>query len=216
MEQPNIDAQVSIRGLTEGGFETPLRRFKGRYVGLKTEPITDAQGNTTGKIRVILQYSDVEVIDSTEPYNFPTAEIRFSHSLKKGSKWGIFSESLVKLLPEDEDLNECKGKMMELVYTPDHDFGENRDTGERIVSSIWEVASIEGGGAKVNPIERALELLDGKTIAEFNQVVFSDPAIKGDVAFGETLLDDSFIKSMLDSGKVTKNDDGVCHVKKEG
>lgn len=209
-ENASIDEQVSIRGLTEG-FQSPLKQFKGRYAGHKTEPAYDPK-----KIRVILQFTDVDVIDSTEPYQFPTAEIRINHSTKKGSMWGIFSESLLKLIDDDKDLKDCKGMVLEMKLTPDHHFGENKDTGEEIVRSAWEVLSVEGkkgSTSKVNASDRALQLLNGKTLAQFHQIAFADPAIKGDTALQEAILDETFVTAMLAAGKLTKDKNEIYHTK---
>lgn len=106
------DAPVSIRGLIEGGG-TPLRRFKGKLADYNTEPATGYDGT-----RVNLMFGpDIEVLQSTEPYNLPTAVINLGLSNKKRSKWGYFSDSLAKFLPAEEDLKDCVGKVVGLVFT---------------------------------------------------------------------------------------------------
>lgn len=208
MTTENLLDQVSIRNLKEGG--TPLRRFKGKFDSYTLDPIT---GST--KMRVNLNFTEVEVKDSTEPYQFPIAQIGISHSLSQRSGWGIFSKSLVQFLKEDQDIKDAVGMTMELAMTPNHIYGKNQE-GEDITGNVWEVASVEGAGPKVNPIEKALEILDGKQESAFNQAVFNEPALKGTDVLS-AILNKTFVKTVLEMGQATVDADGTYHrVKSEG
>lgn len=200
------DSLVSVRGLTDG-FGTPLRRFKGKFHSYATRPL-----NQWGKTPVDLNFQDVQVVESTEPYPFPTASISISLSKTKGSAWGVFAGSLAKFLDKSGDIQQAVGKVMELALTPGHSFGKNRQTNEPIISDCWEVIALEGSGVKVDPTVRALELLDGKTAAEFNQRVFADPVVKQDSKLLSSILDNTFLPAQEAAGKIIKDKEGVFHL----
>lgn len=205
--EPNLVDQVTSRGLKESFQRIPLRRFKGKLVDYTLDPIPNSQ-----KMRVHLNFADVSVIESTEPYQFPIAIIPITYSDKKNSLWGIFSTSLLQFLMDEEDIKDAKGRFLELVLTPDHHFGRNLE-GEEIIMDAWEVASVEGAVSKVNPIEKALELLDGKNESTFNQAVFNEPALKGTDVLS-AILNKTFLTTMKGSGQITLDDDGTYHVVK--
>ena len=207
MEQP----EVTIRGL-EGG--TPLREFIGVLDSYQRD-VRAYEG--VDRTRVTLNFRDVEVIESTEPYIFPVAQISIPES--KGGMWRIFGSSLVKLLTDDEDIKDAVGRRLRMKLTPGHSMGKDRnpnsDTfGQEIIRDCWEVQEIVGAPKKVNAIARALELLDGKNLAEFHQVVYADSAIKGDAQLLSSIINATFITAMESTGKVTKDSSGIYHVTK--
>ncbi len=101
---------VTIRNLIEGGG-SPLRSFDGTYGGYDKGKAEGYEG-----WRVVLHFSDLDNIVSISPYNFPTADLNFGLSNKNKSKWGYFGNSLIPFLPGREDIKDCTGKKMSLVY----------------------------------------------------------------------------------------------------
>ena len=63
----------------------------------------------------------------------------------------------------------------------------------------------------VTPAQQALNLLDGKTLQEFNQLVFQDPLVKNDPEVQKTIIANTFIPPMEASGMITKDENGVYH-----
>jgi hypothetical protein len=201
---------VSFRGLQKGFEATPLRHFKGKFGGFE---IREVAGRFPGT-RVDLNFSDIEVILSTEPYQFPIAQISIRYSDRENSAWGIFAQSCTKLLPENLDIGDCVGKVMELLLTPGHKFGFDQESGEEIIRDCWECQSIEGvGEARAgNPMKRALELLDGKIEQDWNQVVFTDPLVKGDATLVNSILQRTFLPAQQQLGIISKDEAEVWHV----
>lgn len=201
------DDIISVRGLVDSEFGTPLREFKGR---LKEYYPEDSQYGT----QVILNFTDIEVVRSAEPYNFPIATLRIKLSNKKRSGWGIFGDSLAELLPPDQDIKDCVGKMMTLVMEEGHVYGQDRNTGEDLIGNPWKVIELEGalaagGVALPTAANRALELLIGKTRAEFNKAAYADPIIRKDTALQRAITDKSFINAQVQLGAVVEDENGV-------
>lgn len=204
--------QISIRNLeAEGGPRTPLRKFTG-----KLEPLGTRTDNTYSKPRVMvkLSFTNVEVIQSLEPYDFPIAELEIAHSQKEKSRWGIFSLSLGKLLKADQDLKDAVGVRMELTWTEGHllyDGRQSKDTEQ----GAWEVTAIDGISAtKETPQDRALSILDGKTLAQFNSAALSDPTIRSDATLQGLIMSKKWVPQMIEEGLVAADEDGIHRVKK--
>ena len=214
--RPDLADQISIRGLKD--FGTPLREFTGVLDTYNTELDTkwaDPAKGKEGTTRVILSFKDLKVLKSTEPYNFPVAQITINYSERKSSTWGVFSESLAKCIADTEDLKDQKGREFHLELTPGHKFGKDRQTGADIVRDCWEVKAVKGAGVAAgqkSATATALELLDNKTEAEFNQVVFQNAVVKQDSGLFGAILNRTFLPTMLESGKVTRDGDNRYHV----
>lgn len=206
---------VTMRGLQEGFETTPLRKFKGR---LDDYPARVVQTQNWGEqTRVELQFQEVEVIESTEPYHFPIAQLSIKYSDKKNSTWGIFATSCTNLMPEDFDISDLKGKFLTMQLTPGHEFGKDKETDELIVRDCWECVEIEGmaGGAsgpQVSATRRALEHLHQHTEQDFNQAVFQDPLVKGDADLTGNILNRTFLTAMESNGVIAKQPDETWKV----
>jgi len=219
-------SDLPLRGLEEGFAGTPLRRFTGIFKGHEEEPARGYEGT-----RTTLNFADVEVLESTEPYNFPTAQLNFGVSNRKESRWGYLAQSLVELIPEDEDIDDQIDKRWGLVYADGQDgrpepkpiWSRNADKDQypdgRIPTPVWVVYELEGkvageaakGGEGNTALERAMSLLDGKTLSEFNKVALADVVIRKDKSLPQAIVDKSFVKSMIEGGLFTKDENDIYH-----
>lgn len=204
--------QVKIRGLDPGFERIPLRHFKGVLDGYQPRAV---EGNFPG-IRIDLQFKDLEVILSDSPWEFPIAQISIKYSDRENSTWGIFAKSLENLVPANVELDDCKGRVMEMLLTPGHEFGTDRTTSEPIIRECWEVQEVEGfevgGMVAVIPLIRALTLLDGKATQEWHQVVFADAVVKGDGGLTQSILANTFLPAQQATGVAAQDENGVWHV----
>ena len=215
------EKKTSIRNLQDGFVGTPLRRFYGKLESYASEPATGYEGT-----RINLNFLDIEVIQSTEPYNFPTAVINIGVSNKKKSKWGYFGASMAELVPDEEDLENQVGRKIGLVFCdgqegrpePKPIWNSNADRVEfpngEVPTPVWIVFEVEGvvaGAATTSSAEQAKKLLDGKTITEFNKAAYSDPLIRKDTELQRSITDKSFVKAMLAAGEFTKDSNDLYH-----
>jgi len=126
------------------------------------------------------------------------------------------------------------GKVQEWMITPGHMMW-NRDENKETPRECWEVVHIEGVGGtphsgaaatesagtpksatkpEITPTQQAINLLDGKTQQEWNAIVFLDPFIKADTSDLKTnIISGSFVTSLETAGIITKDDNGIFHVK---
>lgn len=212
------DEMISIRGLVEGG-KGPLKEFKGKLVGYTSEV-----NSRSKKTVFLINFSDLEVIESTEPYNFPVFQIRINASNRANSAWGIYAKSLQRVLdsgvdkntPDNQrkDIKDTVGKLYHIKLTPGHDFGESDEIDpetkkkKRIIQECWEVVEVEGfgsgaasSGSRQSPGEVAEALLDGKTVQQFSTEAFQNEAIRSDPDLQRAIADRSFITALVSTNK---------------
>lgn len=216
MTQENQDMpNISIRNLSEGG--TPLRRFYGILDSYSPER------NQYNRIRVGLNYKDLEVLESTEPYAFPICTIPISFSNRAKSKWGFFAKSIADCVPEDADIEYLIGKRIGMVFTdgkdgrPEPHMLYDGQTEEDVPTAVWEVFEVDGtvrGFGKKTPMDVALSILDGKNQNEFNTLALADPQIRQDTDLLKAITSKEFVATMITAGKVTVDAQGVHHVVK--
>jgi len=213
---------VSVRGLVDSDFDMPLRRFTGTFDSYATAPAQGYAGT-----RVDLNYKDIDNVVSVSPYNFPTAVINLGLSNKNKSKWGYLANSLAKLLPASEDIKDCVGRVMTLVYCDGQDgrpapeliWSRDADPTEfpdkMVPTPVWKVVEVEGvtaggdGATGGSAAEWAEENLIGKTRAQFNKWAFADAKVRKDTALQRSISDKSFITALEQMEKVVEDADGT-------
>lgn len=200
---------------SEGGFtRTPLREFLGVFDGY------DLPLSRDGRQQIIPRFSDVKVIDSIEPYDFLTATlppmnvaVTRDGSFNLKSLFGIWGQSIKKLLHEDQGLEDTIGLRHHLKMTPGH-LIFNRDQGREVERDAWEVIAIEGVGEAIEDAATvALQLLDGKTEQEWNSIVLKDKIVQSSDELKSSILKRSFIPESIKQAKITKDKTGRYHLK---
>lgn len=129
---------VTIRGLVDSDFDIPLREFDAEFDGHETEPAKGYEGT-----RVNLYFKELENIISVSPYNLPTVTLNLGLTNKHKSRWGYLADSIAALIDADEDIKQCKGRSMHLVFTDGEDGRpepENYKIWSRDAKSAYEEA----------------------------------------------------------------------------
>lgn len=236
----------STRGLIDGDLFSPLRRITGILDSMPTEPRTYGEGEKTRTTtQVTLNLRDLEVIDTVEPYHYPIFSPQFGQSNRKKSRWGVLSESFNEIvdsvltteqkdpdnpnyiLPKNRtDIKDCIGKRFGLVMSDGEDgrplppmlYDGRADVDKP--TPTWMVYSVEGfgvaGGQGVTPLDKAMELLNNRTLADFNQEALANPIVRGDATLLASIsmpvtAPTSFSNTMVTSGQFTVDENGVYH-----
>ena len=195
---------------------TPLRKFKGKLIGSdessnKIFPIQretrEGQSGPPGYV-VVLNFEDLDVLESVTPWNYPVAQLTINYRLGRGGTapsdrggWGILLKSADDVgFP---DLQDLVGKVVTMEAEPEHDYGTNRETGEAITAIVWRVVEVEGGGAeqmtKEDEHSHILKMIDGKDRAGFSEAMLQDEVGR---RFSNEVFDGTLIASLLASGEV--------------
>ncbi len=231
--ESEVLAQLITRGFETGGkFGWPVQEFKG-----KLDTISGAMvqfgSMTQPKLEVRYNFSDVLVIRAREPYPSPIGQVAIMFSKADKSGMGVLGKSLDKVINTGEDPStpQERVKNWDLVVGKVHHWSQTMghlmwDGKQETPREAWEVMSVEGMGSAVvpgavatpgapvavSPAAQALSLLNGKSLQDWNNIVFQDPLVKGDGTLTGNIIDGSFMTNALGSGLVTVDENGIHHV----
>lgn len=224
--------QLRTRGFETGGFRSPLRHFRAKLDSI-TGSMVQRGNMPQPKLEVLYNFSELEVIETTEPYPSPITQMNIMHSNRVKSNMGVLGASIDKIINAGLDENAAqdkvknqdflKGKIQEWKMTPGHMMWD-ADRGAETPRECWEVVMVEGVGGTsssgtiaptveqgVTPLQQAINLLDGKTLQQWNNIVFQDPLVKGDADLVNSIIQGSLITGLEAAGTLTKDDNGVYH-----
>jgi hypothetical protein len=190
---------------------SPLRRFKGNLA--KLEP-KEQQGDRGSYMQGQFSFTDVEVLEATEPYPFPTAEIRISYSTNAGSRWGALAKSIKSVLgPEAVNAKDLVGKHQEWAMLPYSMRVLNQETQQWEKGSVdcWQLVALDGAGPVENLNEYIAGVMDGKTESQLNQALMADAKIKARPDIITSLTERKLTDTLLMAGMVTRDAEGVFH-----
>jgi len=236
--QEQVLAQLKTRGFETGSFRSPLRHFRGKLDSITGSMVQRGQ-MAQPRLEIAYNLSDIEVFESTEPYPFPIAQMTIMHSNRDKSAMGVLGASMDKIInagvgantPQQQARNQDAliGKVQEWKVTPGHMMPGRDEDGKwtETPREAWEVVWVEGMGGtphsgvaaqevpteKVSetPIQRAINLLDGRTQQQWNNVVFQDAAVKGNSELVNSIITGQFLPSLKESGVINKDANGVYH-----
>jgi hypothetical protein len=237
MTQEEVLAQLKTRGFEDGFQRTPLREFWGKLDSITGSMIERFQ---PPRLEVTYNFSELEVIEATEAYPFPIAQIPVMHSNRKQSAMGILGASIDRIINVDvpDEAQEgfkgqdyLIGKRTHWKMTGGHMMWDGK-TKTEVARECWEVVEVEGEAAepvmpvqstpitptpaakptgKVTSITEALRLLDGKTDQQFFQAAFVNPTIKADGKLVTQIVNRQFLGPLVEAGQFTVDESGVYH-----
>lgn len=247
--QVTDEAEITTRDLVESGLGPLRKFtgiFESAPTTMQT--FTGNDGTSRQQKVATLQYKDVEVIKSITPYALPIFTIRFGIAVTTNSKWGIFSKSFNDIVDAQYSPEQNNPQSSNYIPTKDRTqlkqtFGlrhglvlcdglegrpapfmvYNGRTREEAATPIWNIYSIEGygvaGAQGVVPMDKAIEVLDGKTLAQFNAIAYEDEVIKSDPQLLTMIglpisAPNSFANTMLAAGKFIKDEQEIFHLVK--
>jgi hypothetical protein len=209
------ELKKQIEGITatslQEGFEPTLQDFEGVCENYEAEK--DEQFD---RVNVTLQFTDVKVNRSTEPYPFPIAQIRIPVSKQSKSGYGFFIKSLDKLIPGGT-ISSLIGKRVRMVWSTEN-FGRWRGEEEDRIRGCWHVTELIGAAAAGQPVKPAykvaLEMAVGRNVNDltaFYQEVFKRPELKtpeGRDVLG-AILNKTFIPTAIERGELVADKNGM-------
>ena len=236
-----LRSAIKLRGLEEsGGPQTPLRDFVGKLESW--EPVT-VQGQSGGYVVVRFNYTELQVLISAIPYTFPHGTIEVSSSTRAQSRWGIFAKSASEKIPPTEELDYLVGRYQRMGFTPGHMLPRRGADGQwsDVATDAWEVVGLNdsasglaelvsgvGGSGEAGAVvqmaggagsarDKAIELLIGSNVTQFNMSALQNDSIKLDSAIVDSIMakgisapDASvFIDEVVAEGLVVRGADGV-------
>lgn len=191
---------------------TPLRIFEGMLEKYESIPGRDEQ-NQRDYMVIQFSFTDVEVIESTEPYPFPIAQIKVSYSTKTKTKWDALAKSVKTTLGPEASLDGLVGKRQQWAMQPatlrvmDD---ETKVWGDGQVD-CWKVVKIEGVAPPEDLTDHIVGLADGKDEKAFNQAFLTDDKLRTRPDLITALTERKLVEPLITAGKLTRDAEGVLH-----
>jgi hypothetical protein len=155
-----VMAQLKTRGFEEGFQDTPVKEFKARLDSITGEMRDNKSKPGTKRLYVNYNFSELEVVESTEPYTLPILQLSMPHSNRTKSGMGFLGASIDRIinagLPADAPATEVKGqdylvgKVQRWKKTPGHMMWDGRaaaGAGAEVPKDAWELMELEGEDA---------------------------------------------------------------------
>lgn len=213
------------------GGESPLRRFKGVLANYTPEERTSQQDQSKYMI-INFNFTDVEAMESEEPYPFPIAIIKIGYKPPKdsrgGTKWDAFSGSLRKLSPANPDLDVLVGQRQEWAMLPfkirspisDEEGNPSLDGNNRPIWGdldvlCWKVVKVEGlGSAEEKDADFnafLVDLADGKTEPKFYEAALTDSKVTARANIVEAITGRQLLSTLMEMNLLTRDAEGILH-----
>ncbi len=212
------------------GGDTPLRHFKGVLSELKLDQRQSNDGRSYAV--ALFNFTDLDVLESTDPFPFPIAQIGISYKppakSRGGTKWEAFAASLRKLMPTNPDPEELKGKAQEWrqlerplrsALTDEEGMpvmdGNNKQLWGDVPTLCWTVISVEGLGS----VEEAddnfnaflVDLADGKTEQKFYEVALTNSQVTARPNIVEAITGRKLLDTLKEMKLIERDAEGILH-----
>ena len=175
----------------------PLKEFKGTISDITDEPLSD---NNPNRFRIIFHISELEVIESNEPFNFPVTQVAIAEFNFPKTEWAALTES-IRNAGYTGDINGLIGKRTHWKHAPatlnqrvSAAKSANPETGEPAMPAVyndvqgnaWQILSIEGIENTTNDlVDKVVEIADGKDAVIFKSAFMSDMSLQGLTNYNE-------------------------------
>ena len=191
--------------------QSPLRKFSGvmeKYAGVP------GKDENSGReyMSVELSFTDVEVIETVEPYPYPIAQVRVGYSQSAQSRWGALAKSIRRLLGPTGELDHCLKKRMTLAMKPyllrvrseDGSWGDAE-------SPCWQVEEIEGAAAPEDLTPYIVGVADGKLDKDIYSALLTDPKIMARPEIVTSITDRKLLDTLVMAGALSRDTEGIFH-----
>lgn len=212
----------------------PVTRFRGVLAAPPEEQngfgVEKTADEGSRKYTVVeLCFTDTEVIETTEPYPWPTIKVVMSYKppseSRGGTKFeamagsvrrlGTDLESLIGLTQEWAVLPATvRSQIVDAEGEPKLD-GNGKPLWGDIQVGCWQIVSAEGLGsteeAEANFDDLILSLADGKTEKAFYTAALEEQSVRDRPEIVTSITDRTILQPLLDAGRLTKDDAGILH-----
>ena len=241
LTQEQILQQLRTRGFETGGFRSPLRWFRGKLDSITGAMVQRGNmPQARLEVSYNFSDVEVFESTEPYPFPVAQVSLMHSTRAKSSmgvlgaSMDKLLNAGLDENLPQQQAKNQDAliGKIQEWKVTGGHLMPDRDNAGNwtEVPKEGWEVVYVEGVGGTphsgiaqptapakgeyagpITPMQRAINLLDGKTQQQWNNVVFQDSVIKGDTRLINNIINGQFLPPLEESGVVTRDADMVYH-----
>ena len=206
-----------IPSLETKPFGTPLRKFEGILKGYNSEKKMGTGEGAKEYMVINFDFTDLVVMESTEPYPHPIATLSISYSTSTESKWDALAKSIKKVMGLQTTIDQLVGKKQVWSYLPATLRTLIDGEWKNAELEAWQLASIDGASTSSGATDskeadaRILELLDGKTEQDFYQEFYQDDIIRGHPELIEAATQRTLLPALQKAGKINRDAEGIWH-----
>jgi len=182
-------------------YYTPLKKFTGHFDEY-TVVARKGKFAKEGQQDVNLKYSNLSDLVSDSPYEYKITVIALKFSDALASGYVVFENSIAKLLGKPEGsvgIDNIVGMDVTMEREDNYVFFTD-DNGKESKGTVWRVTSGTGKASATTPLAKAVELLEGKSKAEFPAIAIADDVIKTDATLCNSIIEGTF----FDTKEVTE------------
>jgi len=207
--------------------QTPLIKFRGVLKNYEVNTGVSTFAGREGQefTRIVFNFTDIEVLESLEPYAFPIAVISLPYSERSETRWAALAKSFRNVLPQP-DIDLLVGKKQEWHFTKGNNTRQQVDetaadgTTARVWKSLptdaWQLTWIEGAGSVngANLMDSIVVAADGKSNEQFYQWLYGDPTVKQMAGYNDAVTAASnreLLETLQTGGKLSRDAEGIWH-----
>jgi len=208
------------------GGDSPLIRFRGTLDSFVSEDRTDEQSGRQYR-HIVFNFTDIsgeDVLEATEPFPFPVAQIRIPYSeptkSRGATKWEAFAASIRSLAVP---LGVGPGEVLQALVGKRQEWARSESTVRVMEEGQWvdaqrscwkviEVIGVSGGNSTgMDILAHVADLLDGKNEQEFYQVLYPDEKARQHPEIITQATQRELLPALKAAGLVDVGADGVWH-----
>lgn len=210
----------------------PVTRFRGMLAAPPEEQngfgVEKTADDGTRQYTVAeLGFTDVEVIETSEPYPWPTIKLSISYKPPQESRGGTKFEAMAHSVRKlGITLDDLIGKTQEWAVLPaivrsqitDAEGepkldGNGKQLWGDVKTPCWQIVSAEGVGsteeAEADFDAMLLELADGKTDKQFYTAALEEQTVRDRPDVVTSITDREILQPLIAAGRLTRDDDGI-------
>jgi hypothetical protein len=198
------------------GRTPPVLHFKGTLADITDEVRPQRRDENKTSNWLVFDFNNLNVIESSEPFNFPTYRIEILELNIPNSQWEAMKKSIRDCGysgPIDGLIGRNNIEMQwgtaTLSLPKDGGGFENRD------GSCWLFRSIEGvENTSGELLQWVIDHVDGKTEEQFKIEFTADATLRTKTNYAQTLsqvMNSSLLGGLVAAGSLTVGTDGIYH-----
>jgi hypothetical protein len=197
------------------GMTPPVLHFKGKLADITDEVRPQRNNPNKSSNWLLFDFSNMEVIESSEPFSFPTYRIQFLELNIPGSAWEAFKKSIRDCGyagPIDgllEKTFEMQWATATLSLPKEGGGFENKE------GNCWLARSIEGvENTSGELLAWIIDNVDGKDETTFKVQFTADATLRSKTGYQETLqqiMNSTLLAGLVSAGSLTVDGSGIYH-----
>lgn len=204
---------------TNDSFTPVVTEFKGTVGTIETlqRPPNPLYPNSKAQMRLKYNFTDIEVIESKEPFEFPIFSFEVTYTPKMtASAFGALVDSVSEIVPPEARGNPrfIEGLQVHMKWSETLLRGQQDGKWDDYPGFAWKFVGVEGFTAEEGPSlnERVLKLMVGESETTFQQAYYGETALQTLPGYNEMtqkLAEGTLFSEFEESGLIKRDEEGL-------